>query len=432
MIFASNTFLGDSKDSTNEKYVTIKLPLDDILDFFTATDIYQDIHIFEYMNGNRVLILGGGSGGLATASRLKELLGDKISVTVVDKQRSFVLGFSLLRVMTGEKTEQEVTVSKEKVSQKGIKFINTEVDGIDLENGIIRTAQGEFAYDYLVIALGAELAPEKVPGFESAFHMYTLEDAKKLRNALSSFGGGSIRLIVSSTPFKCPPAPYEAAMLIDDYLRRKGLREKSDIQIFTPEPQPMPIAGPEVGNAVVSMLNEKGIAFHNNTKVSSINGSSKQVVFDNGTREKYDLLVAIPPHTSPKVIRESDLADAASGWIPVDPKNMQTKHDRVYAIGDVAAVKLPSGMMLPKAATFAFGQAEIVAFNIASSVLGTEARSWDGFGECFIETGSGNAGYGSGNFYSMPKPVINLQMPSKELRERKDAWGNYWIKRLVA
>jgi sulfide:quinone oxidoreductase len=432
MIFASNTFLGDSKDSTNEKYVTIKLPLDDILDFFTATDIYQDIHIFEYMNGNRVLILGGGSGGLATASRLKELLGDKISVTVVDKQRSFVLGFSLLRVMTGEKTEQEVTVSKEKVSQKGIKFINTEVDGIDLENGIIRTAQGEFAYDYLVIALGAELAPEKVPGFESAFHMYTLEDAKKLRNALSSFGGGSIRLIVSSTPFKCPPAPYEAAMLIDDYLRRKGLREKSDIQIFTPEPQPMPIAGPELGNAVVSMLNEKGIAFHNNTKVSSINGSSKQVIFDNGTREKYDLLVAIPPHTSPKVIRESDLADAASGWIPVDPKNMQTKHDRVYAIGDVAAVKLPSGMMLPKAATFAFGQAEIVAFNIASSVLGTEARSWDGFGECFIETGSGNAGYGSGNFYSMPKPVINLQMPSKELRERKDAWGNYWIKRLVA
>ena len=385
------------------------------------------------MNGNRVLILGGGSGGLATASRLKVLLGDKINITVIDKQRSFVLGFSLLRVMTGEKTEQEVTVSKEKVSQKGIKFINTEVDGIDLENGIVRTTQGEFAYDYLVIALGAELAPEKVPGFESAFHMYTLEDAKKLRDALSSFRGGSIRLIVSSTPFRCPPAPYEAAMLIDDYLRSKRLRDASDIQIFTPEPQPMPIAGPEVGNTVVSMLNEKGIGFHNNTKVSLIDGSSKQIIFENGTKEKYDLLIAIPPHTSPKVVRESggDLADA-SGWIPVDPKNMQTKHDRVYAIGDVTAVKLSSGMMLPKAATFAFGQAETVAFNIASSVLGTENRSWDGFGECFIETGSGNAGYGSGSFYSSPKPVINLQVPSRELRERKEAWGNYWTMRLVA
>ena len=385
------------------------------------------------MNENKVLILGGGSGGLAAAGRLKELLGNKISVTVIDKQRSFVLGFSLLRIMTGEKSEQEVTVPKEKVSQKGIKFINTEVNRIDVNNGIVTTGQGEFAYNYLVVALGAELAPEKVPGFESAFHMYTLEDAKKLRDALSSFRGGSIRLIISSTPFKCPPAPYEAAMLIDDYLRSKGLRDKSDIQIFTPEPQPMPIAGPEVGNTVISMLNEKGIGFHNNAKVSSIDGSSKQIVFENGTREKYDLLIAIPPHTSPKVVRESDLADAASGWIPVDPKNMQTRHDRVYAIGDVAAVKLPSsGMMLPKAATFAFGQAEIVASNIASLVLGTETRSWDGFGECFIETGSGNAGYGSGSFYASPKPVINLQIPSKELRERKDAWGNYWTKRLVA
>lgn len=384
------------------------------------------------MNSNEVLILGGGSGGLATAGRLKELLGDKISITVIDKQRSFVMGYSLLRVMTGEKTEQEVTVPKEKVSQKGIKFINTEVNRIDVNNGIVRTDQGEFVYDYLVVALGAELAPEKIPGFESAFHMYTLEDAKKLRDALSSFRGGSIRLVVSRTPFKCPPAPYEAAMLIDDHLRNKGLHDKSDIQIFTPEPQPMPIAGPEVGNTVVSMLNEKGIGFHSNTKVSLIDGSSKQIVFENGSREKYDLLIAIPPHTTPKVIRESGGLADASEWISVDPKNMQTKYDRVYAIGDVAAVKLPSGMMLPKAATFAFGQAEIVASNIASSVLGTEARNWDGFGECFIETGSGNAAYGSGSFYSSPKPVINLQIPSKELRERKDVWGNYWTKRLVA
>jgi len=384
------------------------------------------------MSGKDVLILGGGSGGLAAAGRLKELLGDKVSITVLDKEKSFIMGFSLLRVMTGEKTEQEVKVSKEKVSQKGVKFVNTEVNEIDIQNRLVRTAQGEIAYGYLVVALGAELAPEKVPGFQSALHMYTLEDAKKLRDVLSSFDGGLIRLVVSSTPFKCPAAPYEAAMLIDDYLRSKGLRDKSDIQIFTPEPLPMPVAGPDVGNAVVSMLNEKGIGFHNNAKVSSIDGSSKQVTFENGMKEKFDLLVAIPPHTSPKVVRESELADAASGWIPVDPKSMQTKHERVYAIGDVAAVKLQSGMMLPKAATFAFGQAEVVANNIVSSILGTETKSWDGFGECFIETGSGNAAYGSGSFYASPKPMINLQAPRKELRGRKDAWGSYWTRRLVA
>jgi sulfide:quinone oxidoreductase len=395
-------------------------------------DIYPDIHILECMNGKDVVILGGGSGGLATAGRLKELLGDKVNITIIDKESTFIMGFSLLRVMTGEKTEQQVQVPKDKISQKGIKFVNSEVNEIDSteKSVVVKTAQGEFAYDYLVVALGAELAPEKVPGFESAFHMYTLEDAKKLRDALSSFRGGSLRLIVSSTPFKCPAAPYEAAMLIDDYLRRKGLRDKSDIQVFTPEPLPMPVAGPDVGNAVVSMLSEKGIGFHNNTKVSSIEGSSKQVVFENGLREKYDLLVAVPSHTSPKVVRESGLVDA-SGWVPVDPKKMQTKHDKIYAIGDVAAVKLQSGMMLPKAATFAFGQAEIVANNIASSILGTETRSWDGFGECFIETGSGKAAYGSGSFYSSPKPVINMQMPSKELRERKDTWGDYWTRRLV-
>src|SRR5918996_1116062 len=383
------------------------------------------------MNGNDVIILGGGSGGLATAGRLKELLEGMANVTIMDRESTFVMGFSLLRVMTGEKTEHEVGVPKEKISQKGIRFVNSEVDKIDTtKKNVATTSNGEFAYDYLVVALGAELAPEKVPGFESAFYMYTLEDAKKFGDALSSFRGGSLRLIVSSTPFKCPAAPYEAAMLIDDYLRRKGLRDKSDIQVFTPEPLPLPVAGPDVGNAVVSMLSEKGIGFHNNTKVSSIEGSSKQVVFENGLREKYDLLVAVPSHTSPKVVRESGLVDA-SGWVPVDPKKMQTKYDKIYAIGDVAAVKLQSGMMLPKAATFAFGQAEIVANNIASSILGTETRSWDGFGECFIETGSGKAAYGSGSFYSSPKPVINMQMPSKELRERKDTWGDYWTRRLV-
>ncbi|HKZ62194.1 MAG TPA: FAD/NAD(P)-binding oxidoreductase [Nitrososphaera sp.] len=383
------------------------------------------------MSGTNVIVLGGGSGGLAAASRLKELLGNKVSVTVIDKQSSFVMGFSLLRVMIGEKTAQEVAFPKEKISQRGIKFVNSEINEINVKNNLVRTGQGEFAYDFLIVALGAELAPEKVSGFESAFHMYTLEAAKMLKDALSSFKGGSIRLVVSSTPFKCPAAPYEAAMLIDDYLRNKGLRDKSDIQVFTPEPLPMPVAGPDVGNAVVSMLNEKGIGFHNNTKVSSIDGSLKQVVFENGTREKYDMLIAIPPHTSPKVVRESGLADAASGWIPVDPKNMQTKYDNAYAIGDVAAIKLQSGMMLPKAATFAFGQAEVVANNIASSILGTETKSWDGFGECFIETGSGNAAYGSGSFYASPKPMINLQAPSKELRGRKDAWGSYWTRRLI-
>jgi len=335
--------------------------------------------------------------------------------------------------MIGEKTEQEVIVPKENINKKGIKFITTQVNEINLQNRLVKTDNGEFEYDYLVIALGAELAPETIPGFQSAFHMYTLDAAKRLSNALQSFSGGSIKIVVSSTPFKCPAAPYEAAMLIDDYLKNKSsvLREKSNIQIFTPEPLPMPVAGSEVGEAVVSLLNERNIQFHNNVKISLIDGSSNQIVFENRVTENYDLLIMIPTHTSPKVIRESKLADTSSGWIPVDSVNLQTKYDRVYAIGDVASIKLQSGLMLPKAATFAFGQSEIVAHNIASSILGLETRKWDGFGECFIETGNGRAAYGGGNFYSLPKPIINIQQPSDKFLERKEAWGNYWIKRML-
>lgn len=384
------------------------------------------------MNNINILILGGGSGGLNAANRLKELLGERATITIVDREKKFTMGLSLLRLMLGAKEPEEITTSKEKIAEKVINFVNAEVQNIDIGNKVVKTSTGQLSYDYLVIALGAELAPEKVEGFrESALHMYTLEDAIKLRDVLSSFEGGSIKIVVSSTPFKCPAAPYEAAMLIDSLLQLRRVRDRSDIQVFTPEPLPMPVAGPDVGNAIVSMLNERGIKFNNNMKLSAIDGNSKSIVFENGARENYDLLIAIPPHTSPKVVRESGLADPSSEWIPVEPGTLQTRYDKVYAIGDVAAVKLPSGMMLPKAATFAFGQSEVVAHNIASSILGLEARRWDGFGECFIETGFGKAAYGAGSFYASPKPAVNLQRPSVSFHERKEVWSNYWTKRLV-
>jgi sulfide:quinone oxidoreductase len=383
------------------------------------------------MNSVNVLIIGGGSGGLNVANRLKELLGDRAKVTVIDMEKKFTMGLSLLRLMLGAKEVEEITVSKDKITEKGIDFVNAEVQNIDLENMVVKTTNGELSYHYLIIAVGAELAPEKIEGLrDSAYHMYTVEDALKLRDALSSFEGGSIRIVVSTTPFKCPAAPYEAAMLLDHYLKLKKVRDKSDIQIFTPELLPLPVAGPDIGNAVVSLLNERAIKFNSNLKLSSIDGKSRTIVFEDGTREKYDLLIAIPPHTSPKVVRESGLTDV-SGWIPVDAETMQTRYDRVYAIGDVAAVKLPSGMMLPKAATFAFGQSEVVSNNIASSILGLKVRRWDGFGECFIETGSGKAAYGAGSFFASPKPAINMQKPSIDFHKRKETWADYWLRKLI-
>ena len=155
-------------------------------------------------------------------------MGNEVSVTVIDKESSFVMGFSLLRVMLGEKTEQEVSVSRERISQKGIQFVNSEINEIDVKNSLVRTGIRLTCIRFSNRSPGCRTCtPEKVSDFESYFHMFTLEDAKKLRDALSSFKGGLVRLVVSSTPFKCSQTPYEAAMLIDDHLRGKGLRDKS-------------------------------------------------------------------------------------------------------------------------------------------------------------------------------------------------------------
>ena len=374
------------------------------------------------MNSNEVLILGGGSGGLATAGRLKELLGDKISITVIDKQRSFVMGYSLLRVMTGEKTEQEVTVPKEKVSQKGIKFINTEVNRIDVNNGIVRTDQGEFVYDYLVVALGAELAPEKIPGFESAFHMYTLEDAKKLRDALSSFRGGSIRLVVSRTPFKCPPAPYEASLLINDILVSNGTRDSISIDIYTPTPIALPVAGAKVSQDVINLLNDNHINFHPLHKIKTVS-DTKEIEFENGNRVNYDLLIGIPPHKVPEVIRNSDLIKQGQNWINVDKFNLKTDYQNVFAIGDVNEIKVNENVAIPKAGVFAEAQAKVVSQQIVDDIKNDKNKysssRFDGKGFCFMEVGNEKAGYIAVDFYHEDGPYTLLEPPSDESYKKK-------------
>lgn len=380
----------------------------------------------------KTVILGGGPGGLMVANRLKELCRDKCDITIIDRKSDFSFGLSWLKLMIGRRNQEEVTRSRENLNGKGIHFLEAEILSINCEKKIVKTSKTDLSYDYLVIALGAEFAPKNVGGLEDAnpYHMYTPEDAIKLRDALSSFKGGKIAIVICSTPFKCPAAPYESAMLIDSYMKNKGIHKNVEIKVFTPEPFPMPTAGPEVGNAVIDILKSKGIIFHSNTKLSKVVGASTELIFENGLKEKYDLLIVIPPHTSPKVAKESGLTDD-SGWVPVNIKTMETKYEKVFAIGDIAFIKLPSGKPLPKAATIAIGQAEVVANNIASQLLGIDIKNFDGVGECYVETGEDMAAYGIGNFYVTPLPIVDLQKPSKNFYRQKELWSEYWIRRLL-
>src|SRR3989337_2738862 len=258
------------------------------------------------MSGKRVLILGGGLGGLMAASHLRRLLPREHDVVVVEKKETFSLCMSNLWLMTGERaTPEEGQRELAELAKKGIDWVRAEVETLDPTERTVQTSAGTLDGDYLVVALGAERAPQSVPGFaEAALNLYETDGALKIRQALAAFSAGRIIVLVSRTPFSCPSAPYEAAFLIDSVLRERGVREHSEIAIYTPEDQPMPVAGPAVGAPLVEMLTERGIGFNKEQIVLKIDAAARRVLFEID-ETSYDLLVGVPAHKAPQSVRES-------------------------------------------------------------------------------------------------------------------------------
>lgn len=279
-----------------------------------------------------------------------------------------------------------------------------------------------------MVALGAELTPERIPGLlGTAHHIYELEAATKFRDALMAFRGERILMGISSLPYKCPAAPYEAALLVDYLVKKRGLGREVDIRFFTPEPYPLPVAGAKVGGMVKEMLEARGIEFNPKLKLSYVDGERKEAHFENGEKMGFDLLFAVPPHSCPPLAEGSGLTDQ-SGWVAVNPTTMTTKYDDLYALGDIVGIKLPNGMMLPKAGVFAHGQADVVAHNIAVDIQGGgDRREWDGGGKCFLETGFGKSCYASGNFYAEPNPKVNFRRPRRIWHWGKILFEKYWL-----
>ncbi len=373
------------------------------------------------MSAKTTIILGGGLGGLTAANHLRRLLPRQHKVVVVEKKERFSVCMATLWLMTGERAapeegERELAA----LSKRGIEWVRGEVQSFDPDARTVRTTAGTLDGDYLVVALGAERKPEAIPGFsEGALNLYEPEGALATRRALADFTGGRIVVLITRTPFSCPSAPYEAAFLVEDVLRKRGVRERAEIAVYTPEDLPMPVAGPVVGAALVQMLREHGIEFHSEQIALKIDAANRRVLFEID-ETSYNLLVGVPPHAAPQVARKSRLVDA-SGWIPVDQGTLETRHAGVFAIGDVTAIRLPNGMFLPKAGVFADGQAHAVAEKIAADVAGGgEASRFNGHGFCYIEVGNGMAAYGSGNFYALPSPSVTLEQASQRFRKEKE------------
>lgn len=375
-----------------------------------------------------IIILGGGTGGLVAANLLKKKAGELVNVILIDKKENYIYEPSFLWVLFGKREAEKIQRPLKTLRRKGIEFLNDEIIKIDTLNKKVKTRNNEFQYDYLIIALGAELAPEKIPGLsESGFNLYELEGIRKLRQALKIFEGGKVAILISSLPFKCPAAPYEAAFLLDEHLRNKGIREKTEISIFTPESLPMPSAGPEIGRILKTMVEKKGIIFNPELSLVSVDPNIKELKFQNGKKAGFDLLIFVPPHQGAKAVRDSALGNEA-GWIPVEPKTLRTKYDKLFALGDGAFIILASGKPLPKAGVFAHFEAEVVTENIAREIKGLPAdKEYDGRASCFLEIGFGKAGFASGNFYNEPLPAVKMYQPSRFWHWLKILFEKYWF-----
>lgn len=380
----------------------------------------------------RVIILGGGVGGAISAMELSRKLKGRAEITLLDKEGRHYFSPSYPWLMMGWRRPNQLWRPLSDLKARDVVIRQEEVVAVDPEERQVTTEAGMFSYDHLLISLGAQLDPSAIEGLEEvAHHPYDLESAVGLGKALREFRGGKVVVGVSRLPFKCPAAPYETAFLMDYYFRRKGIRDRVEMEFFTPEPYPVPAAGEAIGRRVEGMMKERDIPLYAKRELEHVDPESRMVHFKGGSQAGYDLLVAVPPHTTCEAVRNSDLTKDAP-WIPVDRYTMRSSYDDVYAVGDVTSIKTPSGRVpfLPKAGVFAHGQAKIAAENIAVDVVGGEEARWDGYGTCFLEIGYGKGGMVRGNFYGEEGPEVSMKNPGRLWHWAKALFERRWLGRL--
>jgi sulfide:quinone oxidoreductase len=364
----------------------------------------------------RVLILGAGFGGLELSTMLSEALGDGVDVTLIDKNDSFVFGYSKLDVMFGRATPEGVRLAYRDLAKPGVRFAQQTITAIDPQARRVRTDAGSHEADVLVLALGADYDLDATPGLaEAGNEFYSVAGAERLGELLPTFSSGRALVGVCGAPFKCPPAPSEAALLLHDHLRARGVREDCEISFVIPLPSPVP-PSPDTSRALVDAFAEHAITFVPDRRVSSLDGERGVAVLDDGSEMPYDLFLGVPRHRAPDVVVASGLTDDV--YVPVNPRTLETRFPGVYAIGDVAAVGVP------KAGVFAEGAARIVAASlIADAGRGENPGDYEGRGSCFVEFGSGRVGRVDVDFLSGPKPTGAFQAPSAELVAEKQRFG---------
>ncbi len=365
----------------------------------------------------RVVVLGAGFGGLELASTLSQALGEDVEVTLIDKNDSFVFGFSKLDVMFGRATLGDVSLPYSEISKPGVRFVRQTITAIDPDTRSVSTDGGVYEADVLVVALGADYDFDATPGLAKAGNeFYSVAGAQRLGELLPTFSAGRAVIGVCGAPFKCPPAPSEAALLLHDYLFTRGVRDDCEISLVLPLSSPVP-PSPDTSRALESAFAERDIEFVAARRPSSLDPARRVVVLDDGSEMPYDLFLGVPKHRAPDVVIDSGMTE--DGYVPVDPRTLQTRFPGVYAVGDVTTVGVP------KAGVFAEGAARTLAASLLASIRGGEQPApYDGIGICYIEFGAGRVGRVEVDFLTGPKPTGTFGEPSDALAADKRHFGS--------
>jgi sulfide:quinone oxidoreductase len=369
----------------------------------------------------RVVVLGAGFAGLELTTRLSEEFGDDIDVVLIDRSDAFVFGFSKLDVMFGRAVPEQVRHPYTEIVKPGVRFVQTAIESIDPDARTVKTQAGAFQADILVVALGADLHPEDTPGLvEGGHEFYTVAGGFAAREVLERFAGGRVVIGVLSTPYKCPPAPSETALLLHAQLVERGLREQSEIALVIDFGRPIP-PSPAASAALLEAFAERDIEWHPSREVCELDTGRNVAILRDGGEMPYDLFLAVPVHRAPPVAVEAGLTK--DGWIPVDTQTFETSFPGVYALGDVAAVGTP------RAGVFAEGHAAIAAEHIVARIRGTTSSArYGGRGICYLEFGAGEVAMVDVTFFGDQRSG-ELIGPSAALAADKAEFGSSRIKR---
>jgi sulfide:quinone oxidoreductase len=334
----------------------------------------------------KIVILGGGVGGTLAANLLVDRLGHAATVTVVDPTGMHAYQPGFLYVALGQANGRWLGRDERTLLDKKVDLVIETADRIDPATRTVRFASGgSIAYDYLILATGSRTLPEQVPGFVGAAQeFYSLTGALRLREELRRFKGGRVLIGVTGIPYKCPPAPVEFTLMLEDQLRQRGLREKSEVTLLSPLNRAFTVEA--ASKLVQPMMEKRGIKLSTFFNVEAVDPAKATVSSIEGEEAAYDLLVLVPPHRGQAVIDASGLGDEG-GWVPTDRHTLQHKQfDRIFTIGD--ATDLP----ISKSGSTAHFQAAIVASRITSLVKGLEPKAtYEGRVMCFLETGGRRA-----------------------------------------